>query len=764
MIPKRPPAGKFRFRLIGGSLQLRIDDAEALNNVLLLDEAFWAMTGINTSSLRFDPRFLAFLDKDGDGHIRCTEVKEAVKFLLDSLQDLSGVVAGSSELFLKSIDPSAPDAAVLCESFRLIAGNLGKSENDGLTAEEIRSDRTTVGFSRRNGDGIITADADIAPELGAMIGNIIASGRVAVDRSGVSGVSRKEIESFAAAVELRLAHAAEAESDPAIMVYGSETSGAWNALKDCENLIDGYFLNSAAAGFFTDDPGRTGKMECAADLMVPADVRKMLESAAAAKPDGSGELDFSAALNPLYADKLHALENSRVLSGFCENRKLSAANWQRAKAALAPYGAWMSRFPAGDQLDGFTGEQLRSFLAGSELEELKKLSDADLSFSTAVDGSTTLLKLALLQRDMMEFLNNFVALPELFNPRRPSRLQMGKLIMDGRHFTLTVPVYNVAEHKRIIQSSDICVLYVEISRTVAGVPEKKLLSVAVTGGTMRTLFVGKHGVFMDTDGNIYDARITDMVDQPVSVWEALKSPFFRFADFLGKQAEKMFNTRNAEIQKNMTVELNKNAAVKPPAAAPAAPASNLPMMLMGGGIGIAALGSSVAFIAKSLQNVSFWTVLAVIAGIMVIFGGPMVVVSLVKLYRRNLSRFLESCGCAVNRPMRLTRRMGAIFTFVPKRPKGEIFMIDPAELIHLPARNSKFFWKAAAMVLALLLGAASGIALTHYFAGKNRARSVEVKPAKCEKSVDIPVKKSVSPEKENKSAANKTTLKNIKEK
>lgn len=760
MIPKKPPAGKFRFRLIGGALQLRIEDAEALNNVLLLDEAFWAMTGINTSSLRFDRRFLDFLDKDGDGHIRCTEVKEAVKFILDSFKDLSGVVSGSDTIYLDAIDPGAPDAGVLCGSFRLIAGNLGKSESDGLTADEIRADRTTIGFSRRNGDGIITADADIADSLSAMIGNIIASGRVATDRSGSSGVSRAEIESFAAAVQNRLAHAAEAGSDPAVMVYGSDTAGAWAALKDCESLIDGYFLNTAAAGFLTDTPARVGKMECTADLMIPSDVRKMLETAVAAKPGAGGELDFSTVLNPLYAEKLLALEKSRVLDGFCVDRKLSAAEWQRAKAALAPYGAWLARFPAGDGLDGFSSEQLQGFLAGNELEELKKLSDADLSFATAVDGSTTLLKLALFQRYLMEFLNNFVALPELFNPQRPSRLQMGKLIMDGRHFTLTVPVQNVAEHKRIIHSSDICVLYVEILRSVAGVPEKQLLAVAVTGGTMRTLFIGKHGVFVDTDGNVYDARITDMVDQPVSVWEALKSPFFRFADFLGKQAEKMFNTRNAEIQKNMTAELNKNAAVKPNAGAAvpaAAPASNLPMMLMGGGIGIAALGSSVAFIAKSLQNVSFFTVLAVIAGIIVIFGGPMVVVSLVKLYRRNLSRFLESCGCAVNRPMRLTRRMGTIFTFVPRRPKGEMLMLDPAELLHLPPAKGKFWLKAAAMLLALLLGAASGIAITHYFAGYRS------KTAKCEKSVNTPVKGTLSPDKD-KNVVNKTTLNNTKEK
>ncbi|MCI5779899.1 MAG: hypothetical protein MR051_08840 [Lentisphaeria bacterium] len=759
MVPKRPPTGKFRFRLIGGSLQLRIEDEDALHNVLTLDEAFWAMTGCDVESLRFDRRFLEFLDADGDRHIQCAEVKAAVEFLLARLDDLSGVVSGSNVLLLDAIAADGPDGPALRESFRLIARNLGKDEGAGLTAEEIRADRGTVGFSRRNGDGIITADADVSADLAAMVDRIIASGRAVTDRSGGRGVSRAEIESFETAAAARLAHAAEAENDPAIMVYGDRTAEAWRLFQECEALIDGYFLNTAAAGFLTGDPARTGKLECAADLMVPGDVRRALESAVAARPDHGGELDFSAPLNPLYAAKLRQLAESDVLKKFLIGSRLDPTSWAAAKAALAPYGAWRAKFPADDGLDNFTREELARFLAGDELAELKKLSDADLEFALAVDSSTMLLKLALFQRDMMEFLNNFVALPDLFDTRRPSRLQMGKLVMDGRHFTLAVPVKNAAEHKRIILSSNICVIYVEISRNVAGVPEKKLLAVAVTGGTMRTLFVGKHGVFFDTDGNIYDARISEMVDQPVSIGEALKAPFFRFADFLGRQAEKIFNTRNAEIQKNMSAELSKTGTPAKPAAAAPAP-SNLPMMLMGGGIGIAALGSSVAFIAKSLQNVSFLTVLAVLAGIIVIFGGPMVVVSLVKLYFRSLSRFLESCGCAVNRRMRLSRRMGAIFTFTPRRPKGELLLIDPAELLPLSRRTSPRFWKILAMLLAILLGGASGVVLTRWWVARTRtpertatATQEAPPPAGAEHKVAIPVP-----------AASRAAEKNIKEK
>jgi hypothetical protein len=89
---------------------------------------------------------------------------------------------------------------------------------------------------------------------------------------------------------------------------------------------------------------------------------------------------------------------------------------------------------------------------------------------------------------------------------------------------------------------------------------------------------------------------------------------------------------------------------------------------MGGGVGIAALGSSFAFMAKSLQGVSVWSILAVLLGIFIIICAPFVILSLLKLFRRSLTRFLEANGCALNREMRLTLALGRIFTYIPRIP------------------------------------------------------------------------------------------------
>jgi len=191
------------------------------------------------------------------------------------------------------------------------------------------------------------------------------------------------------------------------------------------------------------------------------------------------------------------------------------------------------------------------------------------------------------------------------------------------------------------------------------------LAVAVTAGTMRRLFIGKSGVFYTPDGLIWDAVITDLIQQPVSLKEAILMPFYRIGDIIQKQAEKHFAAKTDAFEADVT----KNVDSKLAGGEKKEGGISMPMLVMGGGVGIAALGSSFAFMAKSLQGVSVWRILAVLLGIFIIICAPFVILSLLKLFRRSLTRFLEANGCALNREMRLTLALGRIFTYVPRLPK-----------------------------------------------------------------------------------------------
>jgi hypothetical protein len=103
MMPSAPESGNFRFRMIGGGLQLQIRTAEDLKSISHLDEALWAMTGVDTDSLRFDQDFLRFLDCDHDGKIRSEEVKTALDFIQNTFRDISCVARSDEFLKISSI-------------------------------------------------------------------------------------------------------------------------------------------------------------------------------------------------------------------------------------------------------------------------------------------------------------------------------------------------------------------------------------------------------------------------------------------------------------------------------------------------------------------------------------------------------------------------------------------------------------------------------------------------------------------------------------
>ena len=132
-----------------------------------------------------------------------------------------------------------------------------------------------------------------------------------------------------------------------------------------------------------------------------------------------------------------------------------------------------------------------------------------------------------------------------------------------------------------------------------------------------------------------------------------------------------------------------------------------------------------AFIAQTLKNVSYWNVIGVFLIIMLIFGGPIVLLSLVKLFRRNMATFLEAGGLALNKRMRLSHTMGKIFSgksYVPYRNRSR-----NADVIHgflraeirkngveeTPVKN--FFFGILVFLLAAVLGTGIGCLIWKYF-------------------------------------------------
>jgi hypothetical protein len=276
---------------------------------------------------------------------------------------------------------------------------------------------------------------------------------------------------------------------------------------------------------------------------------------------------------------------------------------------------------------------------------------------------------------------------------------MGTLVMDGRRFNFSVKVNDRAEHMRIAKTSSMYVLYVQ----VASAPDKPKYEVAVpvTAGGKGNLCVGKRGVFYDIAGQECDATVAAIVENPISISEALVSPFQRLGRLLTGKIEAITSAGEKKLDTAVgtAVAEAQSSPQKPDGTATAAPSGQaIGGILMGGGVAIAALGSAWAFIAKQVSDMRWYVVVVGLVCAMLAVILPTSILAFLKLRRRELSAILEGSGWAINARMRLTRRQGRFFTQRPNYPR------------HVKGVRRVSWWLIAFVVLG-----AAGLGLKQYF-------------------------------------------------
>ncbi len=246
------------------------------------------------------------------------------------------------------------------------------------------------------------------------------------------------------------------------------------------------------------------------------------------------------------------------------------------------------------------------------------------------------------------------------------------MIVDGRHFTLAGKVLDRAQHASFSNASNMFVLYVEVIEESGN----KLYEIAapVTSGRRGNLQVNKWGIFHGIDGNEYHARVVQIVENPISFTEAFVAPFKR----LGQAIKSKFEEAKKKAEQELTqqsLETVTKLRETPPAVEEQASATSRETfgaggILAGGTIALAALGSSIAFIIKTLAGLSWQTIVVGLLAVITALMLPLMILAYLKLIRRDLSCILEGSGWGINPRMRLTRVQTHTFTFRPAYPPG----------------------------------------------------------------------------------------------
>ena len=126
-------------------------------------------------------------------------------------------------------------------------------------------------------------------------------------------------------------------------------------------------------------------------------------------------------------------------------------------------------------------------------------------------------------------------MPDLYAPQKRALFEKGTLILGGRKYTLAVLAPSRAAHAALTSQGTTCILYVLVTPKEGAAGYE--LAVPVTRGRSTDLEVGKRGIFHDVDGKEHDAIVTQVVRQPVSLWEAMTMPFQRIGAFISSKVE-----------------------------------------------------------------------------------------------------------------------------------------------------------------------------------------------------------------------------------
>ena len=174
----------------------------------------------------------------------------------------------------------------------------------------------------------------------------------------------------------------------------------------------------------------------------------------------------------------------------------------------------------------------------------------------------------------------------------------------------------------------------------------------LTDGDVDDLRVGRNAVFYDRDGVDWDATVTKIVDNPISVRQAFWAPYKKVGRWISDKINKSASEKNDKSLADLTATAD-NATNAPADGKPAAPKSAFDIAKFAGifaaiGMALGMIGTMLVSVAKGWVTLTWWQQILVFCGILLLISGPSMVMAWLKLRRRNLAPVLNANGWAVN--------------------------------------------------------------------------------------------------------------------
>jgi hypothetical protein len=661
----------WKFFRAGGFNQVVIGSGADLTNLDQLDQKLWVALACPTTGVEFDKTTLALIDTDKDGRIRVPELIAAAKWAGSLMKNPDDLLKGSPTLKPSAINDTTPEGKLIANFARQV---LGKDDAGEVTFEEAATAAQTFAAKPFNGDGVIPADSASDDATKTVIADIINCLGSDTDVSGKPGVSQARVDQFFAAAAAYSDWWKKAEGDASVMPLGLNTEVAAAAVKAVKSKVDDYFARGRLAAFDPRSVNALNRDEKEYAALGAKDLTSNhadIASLPLAQVGATTPLPLTQGINPAWAGAIAALQTHAIIPLLGARTVLTEADWNALVGKLAAFDAWNAG-KSGGVIEKIGVARAREIVASQAKETLTALiakDKAEEGNSTAVIG---LHRLIHYHRDIAKLARNFVNFGDFYGRKDKAIFQAGTLYLDQRSCDLCLTVDDAGKHAAMAGMAGTYLAYCDCARKGTG--EKLSIVAAFTGGDSDNLMVGRNGIFYDRKGRDWDATITKIVDNPISIRQAFWAPYKKLVRMIEERAAKQ--AADADAKSNAQLTAVANAPIPAPGtAAPAAPQKSAfdPSVIALISLALGSLAAAFAGILGFLKGFENWQVPLVIAGIMLVISAPSMAIAWLKLRKRNLGPILDANGWAVNAKARMNVPFGGALTSVAALPAGATF-------------------------------------------------------------------------------------------
>lgn len=659
---------RWLFFRAGAVDQVALRDGFDLLALPELDQKLWVALAMPTTGVDIDPVTLELLDANKDGRIRVNDILAAVRDIKRIFKNPSEVLTSRDEIDLDAI----ADETVLAAAKRMLA-DLDKRDAKAITIDDTIAVTKAFTDTVLNGDGIIIpASAEEGPVRTAIEEAIATVGSV-TDRSGKPGIDKALADQFFADVDK---HVAWLDSGADARPLGDDTEAAAEALRVVREKLEDYFTRCRLAAF---DPRAQAALAAQESELLAISTKTLSAGDEAirrlplARVEPTPRLQLSTGINPAWAAELATFVEKTVKPILGSRDELTPADLAAIVDKLSAYETWRANKPD-TKVSVIANDRIRELAAPELRAKVYDLIAADEALRTEYEQITNVVRAVRYQRDFGRILRNFVNFSDFYS-KKNGAFQAGTLYLDGRALHLCVHVADTAKHGALAAASEACLVYCDITREGT----TKQIAAALTNGDAENVFVGRNGVFYDRDGNDWDATVTKVIANPISVREAFWAPYKKLVKVIEENVTKRAQEADAAASAKLE-EAGKTIAHADKEALAAAgatgkkpgagPVKKIDLGTVAAiGVAIGGIGTLVGALLGTLFGLGKWLPLGVIA-ILLMISGPSMLLAWLKLRRRNLGPILDANGWAINSRARINVAFGAAMTELAAIPSG----------------------------------------------------------------------------------------------